>query len=191
MRQITHRTLLFTEMTMDATLLYNASNLEPFIGHDTVEYPLALQLGGSDPSTLGEAAYLCESYGSYSEINLNAGCPSNKAKKGGFGAELMLDPDLVQRIVMEMKRKVTHTEVTVKCRIGVTGRDSWEELLEFVHAVRDCGVRHMTIHARHCVLAGLSPAQNRCKINVCFHSKCIKIEHLLDKTHFITVCLSA
>ncbi len=73
----------------------------------------------------------------------------------------MLEPELVRRIVHEMKRRVTHTEITVKCRIGVTDRESYEDLLEFVEAVRAGGVNHMIIHARSCVLKGLSPAQNR------------------------------
>jgi tRNA-dihydrouridine synthase A len=110
---------------------------------------------------LGEAAYLCQSYGSFSEINLNCGCPSQKAKKAGFGAELMLEPSLVTRILHEMVKKATSTPVTVKCRIGVTGKDSYEDLLEFVHAVKAGGVNHMIVHARNCVLRGLSPAQNR------------------------------
>ncbi len=162
MRQITRKTLLYTEMTMDGALIHNPTNLERFIGHmKDVEYPLAIQLGGCDPVKMGEAAYLCESFGSYNEINLNAGCPSNKAKKAGFGAELMLEPELVRQIVSEMKRRVTHTEITVKCRIGVTKRESYEELVEFVNAVKSGGVNHMIIHARSCVLRGLSPAQNR------------------------------
>jgi tRNA-dihydrouridine synthase A len=161
MRQITKDTLLYTEMTMDAALNYNSQSLEPFLGHDEIEYPLALQLGGCDPKSMGEAAYLAESYGAYESINLNAGCPSNRAKKAGFGAELMLEPELVRKILSEMKRTVTHTDVTVKCRLGVTNRDSWEELKEFIHSVSQSGVRHVVVHARICILAGLSPAQNR------------------------------
>ena len=161
MRQITRKTLLYTEMTMDSALNWNKSNLEPFLGHDKIEYPLALQLGGCDPKSMGEAAYLAESYGAYESININAGCPSNRAKKVGFGAELMLEPDLVRRIVHEMKRVVTHTDITVKCRLGVTNRESWDELIEFIHAVSEGGVRHVIVHARCCVLSGLSPAQNR------------------------------
>lgn len=161
MRQITRKTLLYTEMTMDSAINWNPENLQPFLGHDDVEYPLALQLGGSDPKSMGAAAYLAESYGVYESINVNAGCPSNRAKKCGFGAELMLEPDLVKRIVYEMKRVVARTDITVKCRLGVTNRESWEELVEFIHAVKEGGVNHVIVHARTCVLKGLSPAQNR------------------------------
>jgi tRNA-dihydrouridine synthase A len=175
MRSITRSTLLYTEMNMDVALINNSSNLEDFLGHHNGSklnydpYPIAVQLGGCNAEHLGEAAYLCESHGPYSSINLNAGCPSKKAKKCGFGAELMLEPLLVRQIVSSMIRRVSHTEVTVKCRIGVaqtqtqtTKEDySWNDLVEFVEAVREGGVRHMIIHSRMCILQGLSPAQNR------------------------------
>jgi len=157
-------------MTMDKALIFNATNLDDFIGHSEVEHPLAVQLGGCDPQGVGESAYLCEAYGGFTEINLNCGCPSNRAKKVGFGAELMLDPTLARKIVSEMCRRVTHTKVTVKCRLGVChslerqrqdDRNEWHHLLEFVHACRDAGAREFIIHGRSCVLCGLSPAQNR------------------------------
>ena len=120
MRQITSKTLLYTEMTMDAALNWNKHNLGQFLGHDNIEYPLALQLGGCEPKSMGEAAYLAKCYGTYESINVNAGCPSNRAKKAGFGAELMLEPELIKQIVHEMKRVVTDVDITVKCRLGVT-----------------------------------------------------------------------
>jgi tRNA-dihydrouridine synthase len=161
-RHIAQLPTLYTEMIMDTAILYNTNNLNEFLGHDrTFEPPLALQLGGSNPETLGRAVEVCEQYGGFNEINLNCGCPSNKAKRCGFGAELMLEPDLVRRITYEMKRKSSDVAVTVKCRIGTNIRDTWGHLLEFVHACRDGGIRKMIIHARICVLCGLSPAQNR------------------------------
>ena len=147
---------------MDGTLLYNAHDLEPFLGHEEVEHPLCLQLGGCDPTRVGEAAYLCEGYKQWHSINLNCGCPSNKAKKAGFGAELMLDAVNTGMIVKEMARRVTHTDITVKCRLGVLpGHDSYEELQTFVREVTNAGAKTLIIHARNVVLTGLSPAQNR------------------------------
>jgi len=162
MRQITRETLLYTEMIMDQALLNNLHRLEDFLGmYRGEECPLAVQLGGSTVQELAEAAWICEKHGSYSEINLNTGCPSNKARRGGFGAELMLNPELVRQLVDGMSRRVTHTPITVKCRLGVTGRETWEQLREFVEACRAGGVRRLIVHARCCVLRGLSPAQNR------------------------------
>lgn len=164
MRLITKRTLLWTEMTMSNALYYNPDNLGQFLSHDASEYPLALQLGGSDPEMTSEAAYLANAYGQgrYAQINLNCGCPSNRAKKAGFGAELMLEPEKTRRLVSALVRKVPGTPITVKCRIGVSPeRESFDELVEFLEACRAGGARHFIIHARTVVLRGLTPAQNR------------------------------
>lgn len=160
---MTKRTKLFTEMVMDDAIFYNSANLDPYIGFDRViEPPVALQIGGGCGSLemIGEAAYLAQGFG-YSEINLNCGCPSSKAKSQGFGAELMLDPAKTREICHSMVRKTSIAEITVKCRLGVTGRDTFAELLEFIEAVRSTGVRNMYLHARKCELKGLTPAQNR------------------------------
>lgn len=153
---------MYTEMVMDTTIIHNPQKLEHFIGYDRhLEPPLTIQLGGYNPERLGKAVELCESYGGFNEINLNCGCPSNKAKKCGFGAELMLEPELVRQIVSEMKRKSSTADITVKCRIGLNVRDTWGDLVKFVLASKEGGVNKMVIHARICVLNGLSPAQNR------------------------------
>jgi len=162
MRNITRETLLYTEMIGSDAVVNNTHRLDDFIGyHKDVEVPLAIQLGGSDSVIVGDAASICENFGKYYEINLNAGCPSNKAKKAGYGAELMLQPDNVRQLVYSMKRKATMSDITVKCRVGVTGRETFENLVEFVAAVKCGGVSKMIIHARICVLRGLTPAQNR------------------------------
>lgn len=109
----------------------------------------------------GDAVAACESFGHFSEINLNAGCPSNKAKKQGFGAELMLDSELVRQIVYEMNRKSSNTKITVKCRLGTNKLHGWDNLVDFVNACKAGGTTEMIIHARICILSGLTPAQNR------------------------------
>ena len=162
MRHITRETELFMEMVMDKALLHNIDNLTDFIGHDDIEHPLALQLGGNDPNLLADSVSLVEGYcSSFSQINLNCGCPSNKAKKAGFGAELMLEPDLVREIVHSMCRRASNTEITVKCRIGTCKRNTWPDLLEFVEACKAGGARTIIVHSRICIMRGLSPAQNR------------------------------
>ena len=137
---------------MDSALIYNPNALDDFIGHSAVEHPLVVQLGGCDPDRLAEAAALCEQYAPFHEINLNCGCPSNKAKRAGFGAELMLEPDRVAASLRAMSRRLSRTDLSVKCRLGVTGREAWDDLVGFVRCVSDTGVRHLVVHARSCVL---------------------------------------
>jgi tRNA dihydrouridine synthase A len=164
MRLLTKEAQLYTEMLVDQTLWYQRDHLEWFLATSKCESPVAVQLGGSDPESMAQAAALCSQYGGFNEININCGCPSSKCAKGGaegrcFGARLMLDPGKVAAVCKAIK-KVTQLPVTVKCRIGAD-TESWEELRNFIHTVAQTGVKHFIIHARKCILGGLSPAQNR------------------------------
>jgi tRNA-dihydrouridine synthase A len=168
MRQITRRSLLYTEMVV-AQALHHArqepgasqpgGRLERLLGFDPIEKPLALQVGGDDPAMLAEAAQLAADWG-YDEINLNVGCPSEKVQKGRFGACLMADPEQVARCVAAMTA-ASPLPVTVKHRIGIDERDSYAELLAFVDPVAAAGAQRFAVHARKAWLEGLDPKQNR------------------------------
>ena len=168
MRQISRRSLLYTEMVV-ARALHHArlepgssqpdGRLERLLGFDPVEKPLALQVGGDDPALLAEAAQLAADWG-YDEINLNVGCPSEKVQKGRFGACLMADPGQVARCVAAMAA-ASPLPVTVKHRIGIDERDSYAELLGFVDSLAAAGAQRFAVHARKAWLAGLDPKQNR------------------------------
>ncbi|PJZ75989.1 tRNA dihydrouridine(20/20a) synthase DusA [Leptospira neocaledonica] len=157
LRLITKHSLLYTEMVTTGAIL--RGDKHRFLRFSKQESPLSLQLGGDNPSQLAECAKIGEEYG-YSEINLNVGCPSDKVQEGNFGACLMKDPNRVADCISEMDSK-TSIPVTVKCRIGVRGKETLEDLHEFVRSVSTAGARRITIHARIAILEGLSPAQNR------------------------------
>ena len=160
MRGLTKKTILYTEMVVDDTVIH-VPCLDRMLGRDIEEGPSVIQLGGHNPENLGEAAYLCEKYGGgYSEINLNCGCPSEKVSKRKFGASLMLEPELVREIVYNMSRRVS-CPVTVKCRIGADNKDSYPELVEFIKAANAGGAKKFIIHSRKAFLSGLSTKQNR------------------------------
>jgi tRNA-dihydrouridine synthase A len=129
------------------------------LGFDAAEQPVALQLGGSDPAKLSEAARIGADYG-YREINLNVGCPSDRVQEGRFGACLMAEPDLVAQCVMAMARAVS-VPVTVKCRIGIDDQDTEAGFQYFVDRIADAGCRTVIVHARKAWLKGLSPKENR------------------------------
>lgn len=157
LRLFSKHTLLYTEMITTGALLHG--DAERFLKFDTREQPLALQLGGSDPAELAQAASMGEQAG-YNEINLNAGCPSDRVQRGKIGACLMAEPELVKECMGAMLEAVD-IPVTIKCRTGIDGLDSQEHLSHFVASVADCGCRTFIIHARIAILAGLSPKQNR------------------------------
>lgn len=156
-RQLSTRALLYTEMvTAPALVRGGALHL---LDHDPAEHPVALQLGGSDPAELAQAARLGAQAG-YPEINLNCGCPSDRVQSGTFGAVLMRDPGLVADCVAAMRAAVD-AEVTVKCRIGVDDQDADVVLPEFLARIVAAGCERVTIHARKAWLQGLSPKENR------------------------------
>jgi tRNA-dihydrouridine synthase A len=157
LRQISQHTLLYTEMVTTGAILHG--NRERFLGFDHREHPVALQLGGSEPRTLAECSRIGEQAG-YDEINLNVGCPSDRVQSGRFGACLMAEPALVADCIGAMKAAVS-VPVTVKTRIGIDNRDSYEELAHFIACVRQAGCETFIIHARKAYLQGLSPKENR------------------------------
>ncbi|MGD9916074.1 MAG: tRNA dihydrouridine(20/20a) synthase DusA [Rhizobiaceae bacterium] len=156
-RLLTRRALLYTEMVVADAAIHGVR--ERLLGFDAAEHPVALQLGGSDPAKLAEAARIGAD-GGYDEINLNVGCPSDRVQSGTFGACLMRTPDLVARCVEAMKA-VVDVPVTVKCRIGVDEQDTGPALDALAHSVWAAGADALWVHARKAWLEGLSPKENR------------------------------
>ena len=157
MRQITRRTLLYTEMITTAAIVHG--DRERLLGFSPEEKPLSLQLGGDEPQKLAECARIAEDMG-YDEVNLNVGCPSSRVQSGNFGACLMAQPELVARCV-EAMGKVVSIPVTVKHRIGIDESDRYEDLNRFVKIVSEGGCSRFTVHARKAWLQGLNPKENR------------------------------
>ncbi len=156
-RQVSRQALLYTEM-VTAPAVINGARAR-LLGFDRDEHPVALQLGGSDPDELAQAARIGAEMG-YDEINLNVGCPSDRVQSGCFGAVLMERPALVAECVAAMIAAQPE-EVTVKCRIGVDDQVPEEVLPAFLETVAAAGVRRFAIHARKAWLQGLSPKENR------------------------------
>jgi tRNA-dihydrouridine synthase A len=160
--RVFHRALapharLYTEMVHAQAVLHG--DRERLLGFDAVEHPLALQLGGSEPALLAQAARIGADWG-YAEINLNVGCPSDRVQAGRFGACLMLEPQRVADCFAAMQAAVA-VPVTIKCRIGVDDQDEAESLNHFVETLADAGCRTFIVHARKAWLQGLSPKENR------------------------------
>lgn len=156
-RVLTQQSLMYTEMVTANAVIHG--HREYLIGYNDVEHPIALQLGGSDPEQLAEAAAIAQDYG-YDEVNLNCGCPSDRVKSGFFGACLMAEPDLVSRCMEAVTQRVD-IKATVKNRIGIDDQEDYPSLLNFVDTVAKGGVNHFIVHARKAWLNGLSPKENR------------------------------
>ena len=156
-RLLTRRALLYTEMLTTGAVIHGAR--ERLLGFDPFEHPVALQLGGSEPAALAQAARIGEEFG-YDEINLNVGCPSDRVQDGRFGACLMAEPQLVGDCVAAMKGAV-RVPVTVKCRLGIDDQDPEQSLDAMATSVKAAGADALVVHARKAWLQGLSPKENR------------------------------
>jgi tRNA-dihydrouridine synthase A len=156
-RLLAPRARLYTEMITTGALIHG--DQKRHLEFNESEHPVALQLGGSDPADLAFSARLGQQWG-YDEINLNCGCPSERVQKGAFGACLMREPLLVADCIKAMQDAVT-IPVTVKHRLGLDGTTEYGFVRDFVGTLFDVGCRVFIVHARHAILAGLSPKENR------------------------------
>ncbi|RZJ41467.1 MAG: tRNA dihydrouridine(20/20a) synthase DusA, partial [Brevundimonas sp.] len=156
-RALSTHALLYTEMVTAPAVVHG--DRDKLLGFNAVEHPVALQLGGSDPAQLAEAARIGQAYG-YDEINLNVGCPSDRVQSGKFGACLMRETELVADCMAAIREAVT-VPATVKCRIGVDDQDPAVSLFATVDASAAVGIGAFIVHARKAWLKGLSPKENR------------------------------
>ncbi|MEP1229258.1 MAG: tRNA dihydrouridine(20/20a) synthase DusA, partial [Litorimonas sp.] len=156
-RQLSTRVLLYTEMVVADAVIHGPR--ERLLGFNAIEHPVALQIGGSDPDKLAQAASIGEGFG-YDEININIGCPSDRVQSGRFGACLMEEPGLVAECYNAMAQAVS-VPVSVKCRLGIDEQDLAQTLPQFIDKVSAAGCTHFIIHARKAWLKGLSPKENR------------------------------
>lgn len=157
LRLISQHSLMYTEMVTTGAIIHGDERYH--LAFDAAEHPLALQLGGSDPSELTQCAKIAARYG-YDEINLNCGCPSDRVQQGRFGACLMKEPELVAECITELKNAVD-IPITLKHRIGVDEQNSYTELEDFVGTIAQTGCDAFIVHARKALLKGLSPKDNR------------------------------
>jgi tRNA-dihydrouridine synthase A len=156
-RQLSRHARLYTEMVTTGALLHG--DVARHLDFDECEHPVALQLGGSEPADLAHCARLGQRWG-YDEINLNCGCPSERVRRGAFGACLMAEPALVADCVRAM-RDAVDVPVTVKHRIGIDRQERYGFVRDVVGTLHEAGCDVFIVHARNAWLQGLSPKQNR------------------------------
>jgi tRNA-dihydrouridine synthase A len=156
-RVLSRAAVLYTEMVTARAVKHG--DRQKLLGFSPEEQPLVLQLGGSEPDILAEAARVGEDWG-YSAINLNCGCPSDRVQGGNFGACLIATPQLVATCFAAMQAAVK-IPVTIKCRIGIDDMDEYQGLQDFVGTLAGAGCKSFVVHARKAWLKGLSPKENR------------------------------
>jgi len=156
LRLISKNVLLYTEMIVSEAI--SRGDKKKLLSFNLNEKPLALQIGGSSPALLAEAAKTGEDFG-YDEINLNLGCPSKKVEKNKFGACLMKEPNLVADCLNKMQ-SVCKLPITIKTRIGYDDVEDYENLYKFIEILKKTGIKTFIIHARKAILGKFTPKQN-------------------------------
>jgi len=159
LRLISKNVLLYTEMIVSEAI--SRGDKKKLLSFNLNEKPLALQVGGSSPTLLAEAAKTGEDFG-YDEINLNLGCPSKKVEKNKFGACLMKEPNLVADCLNKMQ-SVCKLPITIKTRIGYDDVEDYENLYQFIEILKKTGIKTFIIHARKAILGKFTPKQ---KLNI-------------------------
>jgi len=158
LRLISKHALLYTEMVTTGALIHG--DRKRYLQYHSVEHPIALQLGPSNPKDMASCTQMAADYG-YDEVNINIGCPSQRVQKGAFGACLMLEPTLIADCITTMQDKANGIPITVKNRIGVDDHDGYERLHYFISTIAEAGCQTFIIHARKALLKDLSPKENR------------------------------
>lgn len=165
-RRFSRRIQLYSEMITAQAVVYG--DAEKLLAYNQEEHPLVLQLGGADPELLGKACQIAKNFG-YDEINLNAGCPSERVSSGCFGASLRKDPQLIADCLKAMQEN-SDVPVTLKTRIALQedtpDSDGYENLCHCAELAEKAGCRTFVIHARKARLKGFTPKQNRERLSL-------------------------
>ena len=131
-----------TEMVSAKALTYRNERTFQYLDADPEEQPLWVQLFGSEPEVLAQAASEIQS--GFAGIDINMGCPAPKVFRNHEGSALLADPDLIYRIVFEVSHAV-RVPVTVKLRKGI--RED-ELAVEAALAAEEGGAAAVTVHGR-------------------------------------------
>lgn len=137
--------MIFSEMILAASLVHAHRQTRKMAVCEKIDRPIGVQIEGTNPDVMAQAARIIEESGRAALIDINMGCPVLKIVKSGGGAALMNDPALAEKIVKAVVESVS-LPVTVKCRSG------WDEsslnYLDFAKRMQDAGAKAVTLHAR-------------------------------------------
>ncbi|MEW6428602.1 MAG: tRNA dihydrouridine synthase DusB [Thermodesulfobacteriota bacterium] len=136
--------LVYSEMISSHGLVYRQNNTLTLLETLTAERPVAMQLFGSDPDIMAEAAAIA-SEREIDFIDINMGCPVKKVIKRGAGAALMKEPQLACRIV-EKTVRASRVPVLVKIRTG--WNHGQKNGVDFARMMADAGASAVAVHGR-------------------------------------------
>lgn len=136
--------LLCMEMISAKALQYKNKNTKALLAIHPDEYPVSLQLFGSDPKIMSEMAKMIEEL-PFQILDINMGCPVPKVVRNGEGSALMKNPELVHEIVSAVSKAIKKP-VTVKIRKGFD--DDNINAVEIAKIIEDAGGAAVAVHGR-------------------------------------------
>lgn len=136
--------LLCMEMISAKALQYKNRNTKALLEIHPGEYPVSLQLFGSDPEIMGRIAHEMEDL-PFQILDINMGCPMPKIVRNGEGSALMKQPRLVYEIVSQTVRS-TKKPVTVKIRKGFD--EEHANAAEIARIIEEAGAAAVAVHGR-------------------------------------------
>ncbi|MCR5331314.1 MAG: tRNA dihydrouridine synthase DusB [Lachnospiraceae bacterium] len=136
--------LLYTEMVSAKGLHYHSRNTADLLRTDESEHPIGIQLFGSEPDIMAEAAAM-DLLAGFDFIDINMGCPVPKVVNNGEGSALMKDPKRARDIVAAVVSASGGKPVTAKIRKGI---ENFTDTAEFAKYLEDGGVSCIAVHGR-------------------------------------------
>ena len=136
--------LLCMEMISAKAVTYHNKKTDAMIETDPVEHPISLQIFGSEPEVMAEAARMIEER-DFDILDINMGCPVPKVVNNGSGSALMKDPALVEKIVSAVSGTIKKP-VTVKIRRGFD--EAHINAVEVARAAEAGGAKAIAVHGR-------------------------------------------
>ncbi|MCK5357510.1 MAG: tRNA dihydrouridine synthase DusB [Elusimicrobiales bacterium] len=136
--------LVASEMVSSASLKYASTKSFEMLKVLPSEHPVAVQIFGSEPDVMADAAVYAEKAGA-DIVDINASCPVKKILRSGSGAMLMKDPLLMADIITAIKKKVK-IPVTIKFRVGFTDKENLS--VELARVAEESGADAIAVHGR-------------------------------------------
>lgn len=136
--------LVYSEMVAAEGIIRRVPVVLEQLEFDETERPIILQIFGSNPISMAQAAQIIEEEFKPDGIDLNFGCPVQKAAKQGFGAVLLRDTKKAIEIIKAVKKTLCHTPLSIKIRLN----DDINETINFIKAAQRAGVQMVAIHGR-------------------------------------------
>lgn len=137
--------IVFSEMVASEAIIRKIPQAFEMMRFSESERPIIIQIFGSNPEVMSKAAEIVEKEFQPDGIDINFGCPVQKAEKQGFGSCQLKDPKGSAKIIRAVKKRLKKTPLSIKIRIP---QKDIAKTIEFVEHAMKAGIDMISIHGR-------------------------------------------